>query len=100
MSDSTTRIPSSAKLSLIARPSPLPAPVTTATRPLRSSTRVPAVPRIDEHLAVVRLPGRQRREGLLEILERDRPAVQGARLDAAVGQERHAPQEVVVGERV
>src|SRR5947208_1397617 len=36
MSDTTTRIPSAANRSAIARPSPLAAPVTTATRPRRS----------------------------------------------------------------
>src|SRR3954469_13620262 len=47
LSDTTTRMPSAANRSAIARPSPLAAPVTTATRPGRSSTRAVQDP-VDE----------------------------------------------------
>src|SRR3954468_6922148 len=47
MSDTTIGIPSAANRSAIARPSPLAAPVTTATRPGRSSTRAVQDP-VDE----------------------------------------------------
>src|SRR3954469_15453060 len=77
MSDTTTRMPSAANRSAIARPSPLAAPVTTATRPGRSSTRTVQDP-VDDVVAGADPPDIAVGEAAVAVDSVGTPPVEGA----------------------